>query len=231
MPNCVSKISPSFGTLDWSAAWRSWFFLPLDRKVSDLNWKIAHGIHYNAQCLSSFWPYVPLACFCGCQLESLEHLFFFYPLVQSGYASICNYTNQIKPVDPTYNYWNIVHRCLLENSPWIAAHSADYITFCSCSIIISSMTEQYYDKQWLFRKGKCALFIFAFLLSNVQSNSNSFNNFDDQHIVALLQEREGKAILKAILTWKKLLMLTDNLTLKYGFIKQADKRWIATTLT
>ena len=41
------------------------FSSPLDRKVSDLNWKIAHEVLYTAQRLSSFCPSIPLACFCG----------------------------------------------------------------------------------------------------------------------------------------------------------------------
>ena len=52
-------------------------------KVIDLNWKIAHGVLYTAQRLSSFGLAVPLPCFCGAPVESLEHLFFSCPLAQS----------------------------------------------------------------------------------------------------------------------------------------------------
>ena len=49
----------------------------------DLSWKIAHGVLYTAQHLGSFGLPVPLSCFCGAPVESLEHLFFLCPLAQS----------------------------------------------------------------------------------------------------------------------------------------------------
>ena len=49
----------------------------------DLSWKIAHGVLYTAQRLGSFGLPVPLSCFCGAPVESLEHLFFLCPLAQS----------------------------------------------------------------------------------------------------------------------------------------------------
>ena len=49
----------------------------------DLNWKIAHGVLYTAERLSSFGMSVPLVCFCGAALETLSHLFFACPLAQS----------------------------------------------------------------------------------------------------------------------------------------------------
>ena len=92
---------PSFSALYWPATWSSLFFLPLDRKVSDLNWKIAHRVLYTAQRLSSWCPTVPLSCFCGFQLESLEHLFFFCPLVQSGYAWVQTQLSLASPLAPS----------------------------------------------------------------------------------------------------------------------------------
>ena len=44
---------------------------------------MAHGVLYTAQRLVSFGLPVPLACFCGSPVESLEHLFFSCPLAQS----------------------------------------------------------------------------------------------------------------------------------------------------
>ena len=87
-PQCVSKFQPSFGSLDWPTTWQSLFFLPLDRQVCVLNWKIAHGVLYTAERLSSFGLSVSLACFCGYHTKSLKHLFFSCPLVQSGYTWI-----------------------------------------------------------------------------------------------------------------------------------------------
>ena len=82
-PHCVEKFARVYGALDWPATWRSLFFFDLDRQVIDLSWKIAHGVLYTAQRLGSFGLPVPLSCFCGAPVESLEHLFFLCPLAQS----------------------------------------------------------------------------------------------------------------------------------------------------
>ena len=83
-PHCVLQFAPSFGTLDWSATWRSLQFMPLDRQVRDLGWKVAHGALYTADHLTSFgYQYLP-SCFCGYHLECPEHLFFSCPLAHSG---------------------------------------------------------------------------------------------------------------------------------------------------
>ena len=82
-PHCVEKFAGVFGALDWRATWRSLFFFDLDRQVVDLSWKVAHGVLYTAQRLGSFGLPVPLSCFCGAPVESLEHLFFSCPLAQS----------------------------------------------------------------------------------------------------------------------------------------------------
>ena len=82
-PHCVVKFAPSFGPLHWPTTWRSLTFFELDRQVIDLNWKIAHGVLYTTQRLVSFGFSVPLSCFCGTPVQSLEHLFFACPLAQS----------------------------------------------------------------------------------------------------------------------------------------------------
>ena len=83
-PHCILKFAPSFGPLDWPSTWKSLHFMPLDRKVRDLSWKVAHGVLYTAERLISFgYQYSP-SCFCGYHLESSEHLFFSCPLFQSG---------------------------------------------------------------------------------------------------------------------------------------------------
>ena len=58
-------------------------FFDVDRHVIDLNWKVVHGVLYTAQRLASFGLSVPLACFCGPTIESLDHLFYYCPLAQS----------------------------------------------------------------------------------------------------------------------------------------------------
>ena len=81
--HCVDKFSSSFGPLDWPATWRSLFFFDVDRPVTDLNWKLAHGVLYTAQRLASFRLPVPLPCFCGAPVESLDPFFFYCPLAYS----------------------------------------------------------------------------------------------------------------------------------------------------
>ena len=83
-PHCVLKFASSFGLLDWPATWKALQFMPLDRQVRDLSWKIAHGVLYTADRLISFgYQYLP-SCFCGYHLECSEHLFFSCPLARSG---------------------------------------------------------------------------------------------------------------------------------------------------
>ena len=74
------------GAWEWSSTWCSLFFMPLDRQVIDLNWKLAHGVLYTAERLASFGYQLRLSCFCGHHTESLDHLFFSCPLAQSGLA-------------------------------------------------------------------------------------------------------------------------------------------------
>ena len=65
-PRCVEKFAPVFGALYWSTTWRCLAFFDLDRQVIYLNWKIAHGVLYTAERLSSFGLSVPLPCFLRC---------------------------------------------------------------------------------------------------------------------------------------------------------------------
>ena len=98
-PHYVMKFASTFGRIHWPTTWRPLSFFDLDRQVIDLNWKIAHGVLYTAQRLASFGLSVPLPCFCGSPVESLEHLFFSCPLAQSvlcwlqslmfSYSSMC----------------------------------------------------------------------------------------------------------------------------------------------
>ena len=83
IPHCVAKFFVPFGLLYWSATWRQLFFFDMDRQVIDLSWKVAHGVLYTADRLSSFGYAIPTACFCGHPLETLDHLFFSCPLADS----------------------------------------------------------------------------------------------------------------------------------------------------
>lgn len=100
-PHCVDKFAPSFGNLDWPSTWKSLFFMPLDRPVIDLNWKIAHGVLYTAERLSSFGYDIPTSCFCGYHMESSEHLFFSCPLVQSGIGFVQSLLSRASPLAPS----------------------------------------------------------------------------------------------------------------------------------
>ena len=82
-PHCVGKFSLVYGSLDWPSTWCSLTFFDLDRQVTNLCWKIVHGVLYTAQRLVSFGLSVPHSCFCRSPVELLEHLFFFCPLAQS----------------------------------------------------------------------------------------------------------------------------------------------------
>ena len=99
-PHCVIKFAPTYGRLHWPTTWRSLGFFDLDRQVVDLNWKIAHGVLYTAQRLVSFGLPVPLDCFCGAPIESLEHLFFFCPLAQSVLSWLQSLMSNSSPMCP-----------------------------------------------------------------------------------------------------------------------------------
>ena len=81
--------------------WRQLFFFPLDRKVTDLCWKICHGVPYTAERLSSFGFAISTVCFCGYHNESLEHLFFSCPLAQSGVDWIQSLLSRVSPLAPS----------------------------------------------------------------------------------------------------------------------------------
>ena len=100
-PHCVSKFRSAFPSLDWSSTWKSLNFLPLDRKVIDLNWKVAHGVLYTAERLCSFGYDVPKACFCGFHIENPGHLFFSCPLAQSGVSWIQSLLVSASPLAPS----------------------------------------------------------------------------------------------------------------------------------
>ena len=81
-PHCVVKFSLMYSLLDWPSTERSLTFFDLNRQVTDLCWKIAHGVLYTAQRLVSFGLSVPPSCFCGSPVKLLEHLFFYCPLLR-----------------------------------------------------------------------------------------------------------------------------------------------------
>ena len=82
-PHCVLKFFPSFGRLYWPSTWNQLYFLPIDRPVLDLSWKVAHGVLYTADRLIGFGYSVDPLCLCGLAPECPSHLFFSCPLAQS----------------------------------------------------------------------------------------------------------------------------------------------------
>ena len=106
-PHCVGKFLPLFGPWEWSSTWTSLFFMPLDRQVIDLNWRLAHGVLYTAERLASFGYQLQLACFCGHHLESYDHLFFHCPLAQSGLAWVQTLLSRACPSGPSFTLRHI----------------------------------------------------------------------------------------------------------------------------
>ena len=100
-PHCVEKFFPIFGSLYWSVTWRQLSFFDLDRPVIDLSWKVAHGVLYTAERLSSFGYDIPLSCFCSAPCESLQHLFFDCPLAVSVLSWLQSLLFCASPLSPT----------------------------------------------------------------------------------------------------------------------------------
>ena len=82
-PHCVAKFRPRFGDLYWLTTWKSLSLFPLDRPITDLNWKIAHGVLYTVDRLISFGYGFDPTCFCSSPVETAPHLFYECPLAQS----------------------------------------------------------------------------------------------------------------------------------------------------
>lgn len=74
--HCVVKFRKTFGDLYWSQTRKDLYIMPIDRKVIDTNWKIAHGVLYTADRLRSFNMAVDPLCFCNQANDSAQHLFF-----------------------------------------------------------------------------------------------------------------------------------------------------------
>lgn len=100
-PHCVEKFLPIYGTLYWESTWKQLFFMPLDRKPIDLNWKICHGVLYTAARLSSFGYNHSTTCFCGFPMETCEHLFFSCLLARSALDWIQSLLFNACPVAPS----------------------------------------------------------------------------------------------------------------------------------
>ena len=98
-PLCVATFA-HFGDLYWFTTWRQLFFYPVDRPGIDLSWKIAHGVVFTAARLCHFGYDVSLTCFCGERVETLDHLFFYFPLAQSGISWFQSSLFRCSPLSP-----------------------------------------------------------------------------------------------------------------------------------
>ena len=78
-PHCEAHFAPGFGLLHWAATWKQVHFFPLDRPVTDLTWKSAHGVLHTAQRLISFGYNCTASCFCNAPLNQLN-IFFYCPM-------------------------------------------------------------------------------------------------------------------------------------------------------
>ena len=78
-PHCVEKFAPAFDVLYCPSTWRSLSYFDLDRQVIDLNWKIAHGVLYTAERLSSFGLSIPPSVFLWCSCGDFVSLVFCLP--------------------------------------------------------------------------------------------------------------------------------------------------------
>ena len=81
-PQCVAKFRPRFGDLYWPTTWKSRSLFRLDHPVTDLTWKIVHGVLYTVDHLISFGYAFDPACICSSPVETAPHLFYECPLVQ-----------------------------------------------------------------------------------------------------------------------------------------------------
>ena len=75
-PSCISRFRPSFGDLYCAETWQQVHLMPLDRKVRDHSWKIAHGALYTCDRLVAMGKSVDPLCFCSQENETQSHLFF-----------------------------------------------------------------------------------------------------------------------------------------------------------
>ena len=101
-PHCEEKFFPVFGALYWPSTWRQLFLFDIDRTVIDLSWKIAHGVLYTAQRLSSFGYDLSTASLCGHNMESLDHLFFYCPLASSVLSWLQSLLFRAAPLAPPF---------------------------------------------------------------------------------------------------------------------------------
>ena len=107
-PHCVAKFRPRFGDLYWPTTWKSLSLFPLDRPVTDLNWKIAHGVLYTVDRLISFGYGFDPTCFCSSPVETAPHLFYECPLAQSVLSWLQSLMFKCSPLLPSLSLRHVL---------------------------------------------------------------------------------------------------------------------------
>ena len=82
-PPCITSFQPLYGSLYWPATWKQISSFPLDRKVRDHAWRVAHNSLYTMDRLSSSGRLPNNLCHCTTATETPVHLFFHCSLAQT----------------------------------------------------------------------------------------------------------------------------------------------------
>lgn len=85
-PSCTRYFARENGALYWPCSWAQMHWFSLKRPVIDLSWQIARVVlRTRYRLVISFgMAYISIVCFCSSSaIETLDHLFFSYPLAQS----------------------------------------------------------------------------------------------------------------------------------------------------
>ena len=107
-PHCVAKFRPMFGDLYRPTTWKSLSLFPLNRAITDLNWKIAHGVLYTVDRLISFGYGLDPTCFCSSPVETAPHLFYECPLARSVLSWLQSLMFKCSPLLPSLSLRHVL---------------------------------------------------------------------------------------------------------------------------
>ena len=85
-PSCTRYFARENGPLYWPCTWAQMHWFSLNRPVIDLSWQIARVVLRTRYRLVIYFgmAYISIVCFCSSSaIETLDDLFFSYPLAQS----------------------------------------------------------------------------------------------------------------------------------------------------
>ena len=132
-PHCVVKFRPLFGPLYWSVTWCQLFLFVLECPVIDLSWKVAHGVLYTAERLSSFGYNISTACFCSRPLEFPQHLFFDCLLATTVLSWLQSWFFLASPLSPSLLVRHVLFGFSedeLHVIPWVFVYLLNISKFC-----------------------------------------------------------------------------------------------------